>query len=77
MLLVKYYEIKVISLAPTPRHEVVTSEYWHHSTWTGEEPADPRTHLHIGLRVKRMTDTVSGEGESRDQTEIWSSKLIG
>jgi len=77
MLLVKYYEIIGISLAPTPRHEVVMSEHRRRSTWTGEGPPDPCTHLHIGLRVRRMTDTVSGEGESRDQLEIWSSKLIG
>jgi len=66
----------VISLAPRPGHEVLTSEHRRHSAWTGEGPAASLTYLNIAHEIrlswnKTELETVSGEGTSRDHLETW------
>ena len=58
----------MISLAPRPAHEMVTSEYRRHNARTGAGPAHPLTYLH-SLSTERQLQTVSGDGKSRDQLE--------
>jgi hypothetical protein len=59
----------VISLAPRPGNEVVTSERRRHNAWTCAGPADPLTYLQSLSAEARQLETVRGEGESRDLLE--------